>query len=108
MAWAIFGGSVIIPQLVQHVNFFGETYFVIFFIRLKTSFGVSIFLEAYDLGIKYIGVCCGANPMLIRETAEAVGLKVPASKYRENMENHFMYGKNKRIPKHMTEYGDKA
>jgi len=53
-------------------------------------------------------VCCGANPMLIRETAEAVGLKVPASKYRENMENHCMDGKNKRIPKHMTEYGDKA
>ena len=47
--------------------------------------------EAYDLGINYIGVCCGANPMLIRETAEAVGLKVPASKYRENMSNHFMY-----------------
>ena len=46
--------------------------------------------------------------MLIRETAEAVGLKVSASKYRENMENHCMYGKNKRIPKHMTEYGDKA
>ena len=64
--------------------------------------------EAYDLGINYLGVCCGANPMLIREVAEAVGLKVPASKYRENMENHFMYGKNKRIPKHMTEYGDKA
>jgi betaine-homocysteine S-methyltransferase len=64
--------------------------------------------EAYDMKINYIGVCCGANPMLIRETAEAVGLKVPASKYRENMENHFMYGKNKRIPKHMTEYGDKA
>ena len=60
------------------------------------------------LGIHYLGVCCGANPMLIREVAESVGLKVPASKYRENMENHFMYGKNKRIPKHMTEYGDKA
>ena len=64
--------------------------------------------EAYDLGINYIGVCCGANPMLIRETAEAVGLKVLASKYRENMSNHFMYGTNKRIPKHMTDYGDKA
>ena len=64
--------------------------------------------EAYDLGINYIGVCCGANPMLIRETAEAVGLKVPASKYRENISNHFMYGTNKRIPKHMTDYGDKA
>ena len=64
--------------------------------------------DAYDMKINYLGVCCGANPMLIRETAEAVGLKVPASKYRENMENHFMYGKNKRIPKHMTDYGNKA
>ena len=62
--------------------------------------------EAFDLGINYLGVCCGANPMLIREVAEAVGLKVPASKYRENMENHFMYGQD--IPKHMKDYGDKA
>ena len=46
--------------------------------------------------------------MLIRETAEAVGLKVPVNKYRKNMENYFMYEKNKRIPKHMAEYGDKA
>ena len=64
--------------------------------------------DAYALGVNYLGVCCGANPMLIREVAESIGLTVPASKYRENMENHFMYGKNKRIPKHMTEYGDKA
>ena len=62
--------------------------------------------EAFDLGINYLGVCRGANPMLIREVAESVGLKVPASKYRENMENHFMYGQD--IPKHMKDYGDKA
>jgi len=64
--------------------------------------------EAYDLGINYLGVCCGANPMLIREVAEAVGLKVPASKYREKMENHYMFGKNKRIPKHIKDYRKKA
>ena len=64
--------------------------------------------EAYKLGINYLGVCCGANPMLIREVAEAVGLTVPASKYRENMSNHFMYGTNKRIPKHMKAYRKKA
>ena len=46
--------------------------------------------------------------MLIRETAEAVGLMVPASKYRENMENHYMFGKNKRIPKHIKDYISKA
>ena len=64
--------------------------------------------EAFDIGINYLGVCCGANPMLIREVAEAVGLKVPASKYRENMENHYMFGSNKRIPKHIKEYKNKA
>ena len=64
--------------------------------------------EAYNLGINYLGVCCGANPMLIRETAESVGLTVPASKYRENMENHYMFGNNKRIPKHIKDYRNKA
>ena len=64
--------------------------------------------EAYDLGINYLGVCCGANPMLIREVAEAVGLKVPASKYREDMSTHMLFGTHKRIPKHQRDYGDKA
>ncbi len=64
--------------------------------------------EAYTMGINYLGVCCGANPMLIREVAEAVGIKVPSSKYKENMENHYMFGKNKRIPKHIKEYKNKA
>ena len=40
--------------------------------------------------------------------AEAVGLTVPASKYRENMSNHFMYGDSERIAEHMQEFGDKA
>jgi len=64
--------------------------------------------EAFDLGINYLGVCCGANPMLIREVAEAVGLKVPASKYRENMSSHFLFGTHERIPKHQKDYKDKA
>ena len=64
--------------------------------------------EAFNMGVNYLGVCCGANPMLIREVAEAVGLKVPASKYRENMTNHYMFGTNKRIPKHIKDYQDKA
>ena len=36
------------------------------------------------------------------------GLIVPASKYREKMANHFMYGTNERIAKHMQDYGDEA
>ncbi len=64
--------------------------------------------EAFDLGINYLGVCCGANPMLIREVAEAVELKVPASKYRENMSSHFLFGTHERIAKHQKDYKDKA
>jgi betaine-homocysteine S-methyltransferase len=64
--------------------------------------------EVFDLGVKYIGVCCGASPMHIREVAEAVGFRVPASRFRENMSKHFMYGSDKKIPKHMKEYGNIA
>jgi len=64
--------------------------------------------EAFDLGINYLGVCCGANPMLIREVAESVGLKVPASKYREDMSTHMLFGTHERIPKHQKDYIDKA
>ena len=64
--------------------------------------------EAYTLGINYLGVCCGAAPIHIREVAEAIGRNVPASRYREKMENHYMYGTNKRIPKHISDYGNKA
>ena len=64
--------------------------------------------EAHDLGIKYLGVCCGAAPMHIREVAEAIGRVVPASRYKEKMSNHFIYGTNKRIPKHISDYGEKA
>ncbi len=68
----------------------------------------AFFEEVNEIGIKLLGVCCGATPMHQREVAEAVGRTVPASKYREKMANHFMYGTNERIPDHIKEYGDKA
>ena len=61
--------------------------------------------EAFGLGINYLGVCCGANPMLIREVAEAVGLKIPASKYKEKMStSFFVWNEHERIPKHQKDY----
>jgi len=64
--------------------------------------------EAHALGINYLGVCCGASPMLIRQVAEAVGKKPPASRYSENMANHFMYGDNPQIAEHIKAYGERA
>ena len=64
--------------------------------------------NAYRMGIKYLGVCCGAAPIHIREVAEAMGRRPAASRYAPNMRKHFMYGDDDRLPAHITAYGDKA
>ena len=64
--------------------------------------------EAAGLDINYLGVCCGASPMLIRQVAEAVGLTTEASRFSERMQNHFMYGDNERLPDHIVSLGDRA
>ena len=64
--------------------------------------------EAYGIGINYLGVCCGANPMLVRQVAEAVGRTTEASRFSEKMQNHFMYGSNERLPDHIVALGAKA
>ncbi len=64
--------------------------------------------QAVDLGIQYLGVCCGASPAMLREVALAAGKVPPASRFQENISNHFMYGDNERIPEHMKKYGEKA
>ncbi len=64
--------------------------------------------EAYGIGVQYLGVCCGAAPIHIREVAEAMGRRPAASRYAANMRKHFMYGDDDRLPSHMTAYGDKA
>ena len=64
--------------------------------------------EAWDLGVKYLGVCCGAAPIHIREVAEAMGRTTPASRYQEDMHKHFLYGEHERIKEHISELGKTA
>ena len=48
--------------------------------------------QARDMGINYIGICCGAGPHHVRAMAEALGRKVPASEYSPNMDLHPILG----------------
>jgi betaine-homocysteine S-methyltransferase len=48
--------------------------------------------EAYDLGIRYLGVCCGAGPHHIRSMAEALGRTPPASRFSADMSKHAFLG----------------
>jgi len=59
--------------------------------------------RAMELGIKYVGLCCGAIPCHIRAMAETMGRKPPGSKYSPDMSNHFAYGTN---PSLVPEYKD--
>jgi betaine-homocysteine S-methyltransferase len=47
-------------------------------------------VQASELGVDYIGICCGAGPHHVRAMAEALGRVVPASKYSPSMELHPM------------------
>jgi betaine-homocysteine S-methyltransferase len=58
-----------------------------------TRFEMASFaLAARDLGVNYIGVCCGGAPHQVRAMAEALGRQVPASKYSPALELHPILG----------------
>jgi len=49
---------------------------------------------ARDLGVNYIGVCCGGAPHYVRSMAERLGRTVPASRYSPDMTQHPILGEN--------------
>ncbi|HEV2284670.1 MAG TPA: homocysteine S-methyltransferase family protein [Steroidobacteraceae bacterium] len=64
--------------------------------------------EAFALGARYLGVCCGAGPHHIRALAESVGRHPPASRYSVDMSRHAYFGTDRMIRRIQTEYRDKA
>jgi betaine-homocysteine S-methyltransferase len=49
-------------------------------------------VRAQELGVNFIGTCCGAAPHHVRAMAEALGRTVPASRYSADMSLHPMLG----------------
>ena len=60
--------------------------------------------EAFSIGIRYLGVCCGAGPHHIRGLAEGMGRHPEASKYSVDMSRHAFFGEHKRIKDVQKEY----
>lgn len=52
----------------------------------------SFALEAREIGVEYIGCCCGSSPAHLRAMAEALGRRPPASRNSPAMELHPMAG----------------
>ena len=59
---------------------------------------------AYALGVRYLGVCCGAGPHHIRALAEALGRRPPASRYSPDMSKHYIFGKTKGLREQNLKY----
>jgi betaine-homocysteine S-methyltransferase len=49
-------------------------------------------VAARDLGVGFIGICCGGAPHHVRSMAEALGREVPASRYSPDISLHPILG----------------
>ena len=56
--------------------------------------------EAKEIGVNYIGVCCGNSPAFTREVAEVFGRNPEASKYSPDMSLNYIFGKTKKTEKY--------
>jgi betaine-homocysteine S-methyltransferase len=60
---------------------------------LCTRFEMADFASsARDLGVNYIGVCCGGAPHHVRSMAESLGRTVPASRFSPDLSLHPILG----------------
>ena len=62
---------------------------------------------AFELGVRYLGVCCGAGPHHIRSLAEAVGRTPAASRYTADMSKHAFLGTDPSLRKENQEYAER-
>ena len=52
--------------------------------------------RAREIGVDYIGICCGGGPHHVRAMAEALGRETPASRYSPAIELHPVLGEPRR------------
>jgi betaine-homocysteine S-methyltransferase len=76
---------------------------------LHTRFEMANFARsARDIGVNYIGICCGGAPHHVRAMAEALGRTVPASQYSPDLSMHPVLGAHgenkKKYKRHIADF----
>lgn len=61
-------------------------------------------IDAQNLGVNFIGICCGAGPHHVRAMAEALGRTVPSSRYSPDMSRHGLLGLNDIVRAHEKQF----
>jgi betaine-homocysteine S-methyltransferase len=60
--------------------------------------------QARDMGVDYLGLCCGAQPHHLRSLAEALGRRPPASRYSPDMSKHSYFGSDEKLRRSNLDY----
>jgi len=60
--------------------------------------------KVFDMGARYLGVCCGAGPHHIRSIAEELGRTPPASRYSPDMSKHYALGADSSLKQHNRDF----
>jgi betaine-homocysteine S-methyltransferase len=63
--------------------------------------------RAQEIGVDYLGVCCGAAAHHIRSMAEALGRTPPASRYTADMSKHYALGTDASVKAANQEYAER-
>ncbi|MBA3261306.1 MAG: homocysteine S-methyltransferase family protein [Thermoleophilaceae bacterium] len=72
-----------------------------------SRYEIADFARAADeLGVRYLGVCCGAAPHHIRSMAEALGRTPPASRYSADMSKHAYFGTDATLKEEYRAYAE--
>jgi len=61
-------------------------------------------VNAKEVGVNYLGICCGAGPHHVRAMVEALGRTVPASRYSPDMSLHGLLGSEKVVRTHEKQF----
>jgi betaine-homocysteine S-methyltransferase len=60
--------------------------------------------DAREIGVDFIGLCCGAGPHHIRAIAEALGRKPAASRYSPDLSQHGLLGSEAVVKPHEKQF----
>jgi len=63
--------------------------------------------DALEIGVDYLGLCCGAGPHHVRSLAEAIGRTPEASRYSPDMSKHAYFGTDESLKDENVEYAER-
>ena len=63
--------------------------------------------NAAEIGVNYIGICCGGAPYHVRSMAEALGRTVAASRYSADFTQHAILGTETVVKNHEIDFRTK-